>query len=153
MNEAVLETKNQLPKDRVRTVDSLDRSRASSGRKRAVASAILSPGGSGRVLISVNGSRRDASEVFPRKYHLSSIIQPLVLCGNAFDVVSKVRGGGKTGQAQALRSAISLAIVKQNPTLYALLRREGLMTRDPRIVEPKKTAQPKARKNKPTSRR
>lgn len=148
MNELNPNT-GQLPMERIRKVDSLGRSLASGGRKRAVASVILSPGGSGKVTVN----KKEASEVFKREFHLSTIMRPLLMCGNTFDVSAKVVGGGKTGQAEAIRLAISLAMVKQNPTLYPSLRREGFVSRDPRIVEAKKTGYPKAKKQKPTSRR
>ena len=141
--------KNQPPKERTREADSMGRSFASGGRKESIATVIISPGGSGKVVVN----KKDVSELFPRDYHLSNILRPLSICGNAFDVVAKVSGGGKSGQADAIKLAISRAMVKQNPTLYPSLRREGLMTRDPRKIEPKKTGQPKSRKNKPTSRR
>lgn len=140
---------NTLPVERFRKVDFLGRSIASGGRKRAVASVILSPGGTGKVIVN----KKEASQVFKRQFHLHSLMRPLNLCGNVFDVVAKVIGGGKTGQAEAISLAISLAMIRQNPTLYPSLRREGLISRDPRKVEPKKTGYPKAKKQKPTSRR
>ena len=149
MNSPLVESKDLLPIERFRKVDSLGRSRSSGGRKRAIATATVSPGGSGKVIVN----KKELSEFFPRGYHSVNVMKPLTICGSAFDVVVKVSGGGKTGQAEAIRLAISRAMVDQNPTLYPSLRREGFMTRDPRKTEPKKTGYVKARKQKPTSRR
>ena len=150
--EEIKETKENnavLPKERIREVDALGRSRASGGRKRSVASVIITPGGSGKITVN----KKDVSHAFPREFNLHSIMRPLNLCGGSFDIVAKVRGGGKTGQADALRLAISLAMLKHNPMLYPTLRKEKLTTRDPRKVEPKKTGYIGARAAKPTSRR
>ncbi|HEY4755126.1 MAG TPA: 30S ribosomal protein S9, partial [Ignavibacteriaceae bacterium] len=57
-----------------------------------------------------------------------------------------VDGGGITGQAQAIRLGISRALIEINPEFKPLLRKEGFLTRDPRMVERKKYGQPKARK-------
>jgi small subunit ribosomal protein S9 len=63
-----------------------------------------------------------------------------------FDVKVNVEGGGITGQAEAIRLGISRALVSINPEFRTLLKPEGLMTRDPRMVERKKFGQKKARK-------
>ena len=63
-----------------------------------------------------------------------------------FDVVARVHGGGLSGQAGAIRMAIARALVREDETLRALLGREGLLTRDPRMKERKKYGQPGARK-------
>jgi len=62
-----------------------------------------------------------------------------------YDVKVNVNGGGTTGQAQAVRLAIAKALVEINPELKKDLRAEGLVTRDPRMVERKKFGQKKAR--------
>ena len=62
-----------------------------------------------------------------------------------YDVKVNVNGGGTTGQAQAVRLAIAKALVEINPELKKALRAEGLVTRDPRMVERKKFGQKKAR--------
>ena len=74
--------------------------------------------------------------------------QPLTLTDTTgrFDVIVNVKGGGYTGQAEALRLAIARALVKINPEDKSVLRKHGFMTRDPRAVERKKPGQPKARK-------
>ncbi|UCD18142.1 MAG: 30S ribosomal protein S9 [Candidatus Zixiibacteriota bacterium] len=69
------------------------------------------------------------------------------------DIVCQVKGGGLTGQAGAVRLAISRAIAKLDPDLRPVLRKRGLLTRDPRAVERKKYGQPKARKRYQYSKR
>ncbi|MDG2343765.1 MAG: 30S ribosomal protein S9, partial [Flavobacteriales bacterium] len=63
-----------------------------------------------------------------------------------YDATINVKGGGTTGQVEAIRLGISRALVDINPDYKPLLKAEGLMTRDPRMVERKKPGQPKARK-------
>ena len=63
-----------------------------------------------------------------------------------FDVHAKVNGGGTTGQAQSVRLGIARALLEMNPEYRVQLKADGLLTRDPRMVERKKYGQPKARK-------
>ena len=74
--------------------------------------------------------------------------QPLVLTENieSFDITVNVFGGGVTGQAEAIRLAISRALCEIDAENRAVLKPEGLLTRDPRMVERKKFGQKKARK-------
>ena len=74
--------------------------------------------------------------------------QPLITLGveDKYDIYVHLDGGGYKGQAEALRLAISRALVKINPEDKPALRAEGFMTRDARTVERKKPGQPKARK-------
>jgi len=76
------------------------------------------------------------------------VMQPLALTENAenYDIKAKVFGGGITGQAEAIRLAITRALVAINEEHKAVLKPEGLLTRDPRMVERKKFGQKKARK-------
>jgi small subunit ribosomal protein S9 len=76
------------------------------------------------------------------------IRQPLVVTETAdkFDIFVRVRGGGYTGQAGALRLGLSRALVEFNPELRPKLKAAGFLTRDPRKVERKKYGQPGARK-------
>jgi small subunit ribosomal protein S9 len=64
---------------------------------------------------------------------------------NDYNITVNVKGGGITGQAQAIRLGIAKALVEENSDLKSALRAEGLMTRDPRMVERKKFGQKKAR--------
>ncbi|MFA6831340.1 MAG: 30S ribosomal protein S9 [Bacteroidaceae bacterium] len=112
-------------------------------RKRAVARLYLSEG-TGKIIIN----KRDLTEYFPSTILQYVVKQPLNLLDVAekYDIKINLFGGGFTGQSQAVRLAISRALVKINPEDKAVLRKEGFMTRDPRSVERKKPGQPKARR-------
>jgi len=112
-------------------------------RKTAVARIYLSDG-TGKV--TING--KDYKEFFPTGTLQYKINQPFELTNTAgsFDVMVNVFGGGITGQAEAIRLGISRALVAFNEENKPLLKAEGLMTRDPRMVERKKFGQKKARK-------
>ena len=71
---------------------------------------------------------------------------PEETAGDKFDILVRVRGGGFTGQAGALRHGISRALVEYNPELRPTLKKAGFLTRDSREVERKKYGQPGARK-------
>jgi small subunit ribosomal protein S9 len=112
-------------------------------RKTAVARIYLSDG-TGKV--TING--KDYKEFFPTGTLQYKINQPFELTNTvgSFDVMVNVFGGGITGQAEAIRLGISRALVAFNEENKPLLKAEGLMTRDPRMVERKKFGQKKARK-------
>lgn len=112
-------------------------------RKTAVATVLLSPG-SGN--FEVNG--KEFTEYFPSLSLQNTILKPLEIANSvhAFDVKAKTIGGGITGQAGALRLALSRALIENNAELRAALKQEGLLTRDPRMKERKKSGQPGARK-------
>jgi len=112
-------------------------------RKTAVARVYLSKG-KGKVTVN----KKDYTEVFPVAVLQSKITQPFALTDteNQYDVKANVSGGGINGQVEAIRLGISRALVKLNEEYKPLLKEEGLMTRDPRMVERKKPGQPKARK-------
>ena len=76
------------------------------------------------------------------------MLQPfeVVKANNQFDVSVNASGGGMTGQAGAVRLAVSRALTESNPELRAPLKAEGFLTRDPRMKERKKPGQPGARK-------
>ena len=86
----------------------------------------------------VNG--KNAKEYFRRESALPYIEQPLELTQSlgTFDVIANIRGGGLSGQAGALRHGISRALLEMNPDLRPVLKRAGLVTRDPRAKERKK---------------
>jgi small subunit ribosomal protein S9 len=94
----------------------------------------------------ING--RPLTEYFPRGTHRIRIEEPLKATGleGQFDVVVRVRGGGLTGQADALRMGLARAIVEHDEETRPVLREHGMLTRDPRKVERKKPGRPKARK-------
>ena len=112
-------------------------------RKTAVARVYLSEGTGSFV---ING--KDYSNYFPTMVLQYRVNQPFALTGNEgkYDFKANIDGGGITGQAEALRLAISKALIEINPEWKPLLKAEGLTTRDPRMVERKKPGQPKARK-------
>ena len=112
-------------------------------RKEATAVVKLSKG---KGVVTVN--KKSIDDYFGRDVAKMIIRQPLVLTKLEanYDIDVKVNGGGSFGQAGAIRLAISRALVEINADYKPLLKAEGLMTRDPRMVERKKPGQPKARK-------
>ena len=112
-------------------------------RKSAVARIFLSEG-KGNITIN----KREMKEYFPNGTLQYIVMQPLNLLGVAdqYDIKVNLDGGGIKGQAEALRLAISRAMVEINPEARPELKLAGFMTRDPREVERKKPGQPKARK-------
>ena len=112
-------------------------------RKTAVARVYLSDG---KGKITVN--KRDIADYFPTATLQYKVQQPFALTENekAFDVNINVYGGGITGQAEAVRLAISRALCELDEENRVALKPEGLLTRDPRMVERKKFGQKKARK-------
>ncbi len=112
-------------------------------RKTAVARVYLSEG---KGKITVN--KRELENYFPTATLQYKVKQALVITDNetTFDITANVFGGGITGQAEAIRLAISRAMCTLNDENRGLLKPEGLLTRDPRMVERKKFGQKKARK-------
>ncbi|MDR5683650.1 MAG: 30S ribosomal protein S9 [Armatimonadota bacterium] len=112
-------------------------------RKEAVARVILRPG-SGK--IEVNGKPFEV--YFPTAARRIRIIEPLAVTNNEgrFDVLVNVRGGGVTGQADAVRHGVARALLKVDEGLRPQLRKHGLLTRDPRAKERKKYGRKRARK-------
>ena len=112
-------------------------------RKSAVARDYLKEG-SGQ--ITING--KDQKEYFTLEQWLFKLNQPFALTDQEgkFVVTVNVKGGGFTGQVEAIRLGISRALVQLDEESKPALKKEGLMTRDPRMVERKKPGQKKARK-------
>lgn len=112
-------------------------------RKKAVARVYLSEG-KGNVTVN----KKDYKDFFVTSVQQGKIDQPFILTDTlgTYNVIVNVDGGGTTGQVEAVRLGISRALVKINPEYKPLLKAEGLMTRDPRMVERKKPGQKKARK-------
>lgn len=112
-------------------------------RKTSVARVYLTPG-KGNVTVN----KKDYKEFFPVETLQAKIDQPFNLTDTVgqYDITVNVAGGGINGQAEAIRLGISRALVEVNADFKTLLKAEGLMTRDPRMVERKKPGQPKARK-------
>ncbi len=112
-------------------------------RKTAVARAYVSKG---KGNITIND--RELTNYFTTGTLQYKVMQPLVLTdtAKAYDIKVNVFGGGVTGQAEAIRLAVTRALVSINEEHKAVLKPEGLLTRDPRMVERKKFGQKKARK-------
>lgn len=116
---------------------------ATGRRKYAVARAWIFPG-SGQFTIN----DRSLDRYFPRPTLRSAVQAPFEVAGIAgkYDVKASLLGGGSTGQAGALRHAISRALVALNPAFREPLKKEGFLTRDSRVKERKKYGQKGARK-------
>jgi small subunit ribosomal protein S9 len=112
-------------------------------RKEAVARVRLVPG-TGRV--ELNG--RPLEDYFPSRTHRMIVTEPLRLVGKdrELDVLARLDGGGISGQAGALRHGIARALVELDPSLRPVLKRAGMLTRDPREKERRKYGLKKARK-------
>ena len=112
-------------------------------RKTAVARISMTPG---KGQIKING--RVLTDYFPSEILQIVVNQPFALTNTlgSFDVTANVDGGGIKGQAEALRLAISRALQTQDAELRSPLKKEGFLTRDPRMVERKKPGRAKARK-------
>ncbi|MCD6319497.1 MAG: 30S ribosomal protein S9 [Candidatus Desulfofervidaceae bacterium] len=108
---------------------------ATGKRKTAIARVWLAPG-SGKITVN----RKSYEEYFERETALMIIRQPLELTQmlNKFDVKAMVKGGGKSGQAEAIRHGIAKALVEFNPELRPVLKKAGFLTRDARVKERKK---------------
>ena len=125
-------------------VDAQGRAYATGKRKDAVARVWVKPG-SGRITVN----ERPVEVYFARPVLQMIIQQPLELVNRAsqYDVVVTVAGGGLSGQAGAVRHGISKALTHFEPDLRPSLKREGFLTRDPRVVERKKYGKKKARRS------
>jgi small subunit ribosomal protein S9 len=112
-------------------------------RKTSVARVILRPGDGSWW---ING--RSLEEYFPRAALRTVATMPLRTAGveGRFDIRARLHGGGIAGQAGALRHGIARALVEADPNLRTVLKREGYLTRDARVVERKKAGLHKARK-------
>jgi len=114
------------------------------GRRKDAVARIRMTVGTGK--IEVNG--RPFEEYFKTTNLQNAVLQPFETAKlvNQFDVSVNAHGGGTNGQAGAVRLAVARALTEVNPELRALLKPEGLLTRDPRMKERKKPGQPGARK-------
>ncbi len=112
-------------------------------RKNAVARVRLTPGTGKRIINSVQMKK------YLQRETLEMVVeQPLQTVGmsESFDVHVNVRGGGLSGQAGAIRHGIARALLEYDLSLRGALKTRGFLTRDPRMVERKKSGRPKARK-------
>lgn len=114
------------------------------GRRKTSVARVYLMKGTGKLTVN----KRDYKEFFPVAMLQSKVEQPFTLTDTLgqYDIKVNVAGGGVNGQAEAIRLGISRALVEVSADFKPLLKAEGLMTRDPRMVERKKPGQPKARK-------
>jgi small subunit ribosomal protein S9 len=117
--------------------------RSTGRRKSSVARVTLKPG---KGDIQIN--KKPLKDYFPSETLKMIVKQPLdsVAVTNKYDVAIKVNGGGTTGQAGAIRHGIARALIQLNSDFRGKLKKEGLLTRDPRVKERKKYGQKGARK-------
>ena len=114
------------------------------GRRKTAVARVYVAQGSGNITVN----KKDVSDYFSTGTLQYKVRQPLNMTGNneSFDIKVNVYGGGITGQAEAIRLAISRAMVELDAENRLTLKPEGLLTRDPRMVVRKKFGQKKARK-------
>ena len=114
------------------------------GRRKTSVARVILKAGSGK--IKVNG--RDFEIAFPQLLNREEILSPFRVTSTdgVYDAMINVDGGGITGQTQAIRLSISRGLIDINPEFKSALKKEGFLTRDPRMVERKKYGRPKARK-------
>ncbi len=116
------------------------------GRRKAAVARIYLMQGQGNII--VNG--KDYKTYFPQTHVQGKIVQPFEVIevdNSIYDIKVNVDGGGYKGQAEAIRMAISRALVKLNEDFRSPLKSNKLLTRDARVVERKKYGKPKARKS------
>ncbi len=114
------------------------------GRRKTAVARVILRNGNGK--ITVNG--KEFEKVFPMLLNREDILTPLKATETegSYDLLINVNGGGTTGQAGAVKLGIARALVAINPDFRKALKPDGLLTRDPRMVERKKPGRPKARK-------
>jgi len=114
------------------------------GRRKTAVARVILKNGNGKFTINKKGFE----EFFPQLLSREDILLPFKVTETEgkYDVHVNVNGGGITGQAQSVRLGIARALIEFNPEYRPALKAEGLLTRDPRMVERKKYGQPKARK-------
>ncbi len=123
----------------------------STGRRKNAVARVRIRKGSGK--IEING--RKLEEYFPRTILQAIVMQPLEVTDNVtkYDIFVNVNGGGITGQAGAIRHAIARALVEVDPAGKSALKKNGYLTRDPRMVERKKPGKRGARRSTQFSKR
>ncbi|MBI5809005.1 MAG: 30S ribosomal protein S9 [Ignavibacteriales bacterium] len=114
------------------------------GRRKDAVARVFLRSGSGKV--TING--RTFEDYFPTKENRDNVLLPFVVTETVgkYDVFANTNGGGITGQSDAIRLGIARALEDINPDFRSSLKAEGLLKRDPRMVERKKYGQKKARK-------
>ncbi|HYD36897.1 MAG TPA: 30S ribosomal protein S9 [Allosphingosinicella sp.] len=129
---------------REQQLDKQGRAYATGRRKDAVARVWLKPG-SGKIV--VNGRDQEVYFARPTLRLIINQVFDVTDRRGQYDVVATVKGGGLSGQAGAVRHGISTALTRYEPELRTTVKREGFLTRDPRVVERKKYGKAKARRS------
>jgi small subunit ribosomal protein S9 len=129
---------------REQQLDKQGRAYATGRRKDAVARVWLKPG-SGRIVI--NGREQEVYFARPTLRLIINQVFDVTDRRGQYDVEATVKGGGLSGQAGAVRHGISTALTRYEPSLRTTVKREGFLTRDPRVVERKKYGRAKARRS------
>jgi small subunit ribosomal protein S9 len=129
---------------REQQLDKHGRAYATGRRKDAVARVWLKPG-SGKII--VNGREQDVYFARPTLRLIINQVFDVTDRRGQYDVEVTVKGGGLSGQAGAVRHGISTALTRYEPALRTAVKREGFLTRDPRVVERKKYGRAKARRS------
>ena len=129
---------------REQQLDKHGRAYATGRRKDAVARVWLKPG-SGKII--VNGREQDVYFARPTLRLIINQVFDITDRRGQYDVEVTVKGGGLSGQAGAVRHGISTALTRYEPALRTTVKREGFLTRDPRVVERKKYGRAKARRS------
>ena len=114
------------------------------GRRKAAVARVYLTAGNGKITIN----SRDINEYFPSPLLRYVVCQPFteLNLAESFDVKVNLYGGGISGQAEAVRLAITRALIQYNEELKPQLRAAGFVTRDARVVERKKPGRPGARR-------
>ncbi|WP_339751978.1 30S ribosomal protein S9 [uncultured Winogradskyella sp.] len=114
------------------------------GRRKTAVARVYVAKGKGKITVN----KKDMADYFTTATLQYKVNQPLALTNNDgnFDITVNVYGGGITGQAEAIRLGLSRVMCELDPENRLVLKPEGLLTRDPRMVERKKFGQKKARK-------
>ncbi len=128
---------------REQQLDKQGRAYATGRRKDAVARVWLKPG-SGKII--VNGRDQEVYFARPTLRLIINQVFDVTERRGQYDVIATVKGGGLSGQAGAVRHGISTALTRYEPELRSAVKREGFLTRDPRVVERKKYGKAKARR-------
>ena len=129
---------------REQILDKQGRAYATGRRKDAVARVWIKPG-TGK--ITVNGRDQEVYFARPTLRLIINQVFDVTDRRGQYDVVATVTGGGLSGQAGAVRHGISTALTRYEPELRTTVKREGFLTRDPRVVERKKYGRAKARRS------
>jgi len=129
---------------REQQLDKFGRAYATGRRKDAVARVWLKPG-SGKIII--NGREQEVYFARPTLRLIINQVFDVTDRQGQYDVEATVKGGGLSGQAGAVRHGISTALTRYEPALRTTVKREGFLTRDPRVVERKKYGRAKARRS------